>query len=104
MTCANAVSREDGELLEHVLGAAIRTVGIVTVPDELLEMRLALHAHVLVDRHRRESLGSHPDGPQIASRPARGLAAHPGAHSASTAPLLAARAPPSSRPRARNPR
>src|SRR3954471_20094719 len=68
-----AVSREDGELLAHVLGAAIRTVGVVTVPDELLEMRLALHAHVLVDRHRRESLGITPDVSELqkeASAPA----------------------------------
>src|SRR5690242_20428172 len=42
-----AVSREHGELLAHVLGAAIRTVGLVPVPDELLEVRLALHADVL---------------------------------------------------------
>jgi len=60
-----AGSGEHGELLAHVLGTAIRAVGIVTVPDELLEMRLALHAHILVDRHRRESLGSCPDEPQI---------------------------------------
>jgi hypothetical protein len=38
-------------LLPHVRGAAVRTVGIVTVPDELLEVRFALHAHVLVDGH-----------------------------------------------------
>src|SRR5690348_7517574 len=46
-----AVSREDGELLPHVQGAAVRAVWVVTVPDELLEVRLALHAHVLVDGH-----------------------------------------------------
>jgi hypothetical protein len=46
-----AVSCEDGELLPHVRGAAVRAVRIVTVPDELLEVRFALHAHVLVNRH-----------------------------------------------------
>ena len=43
---------EDGELLAHVLGAAVRTVRLLAVPDELLEVRLALHADVFVDRHR----------------------------------------------------
>src|SRR5215475_13275233 len=60
-----AVSGEHGELLAHVRGAAVRAVRVVTVPDELLEMRLALHAHVLVNRHRRGSVGSVPDEPQI---------------------------------------
>src|SRR5207244_1350838 len=60
-----AVSREHGELLAHVLGAAVRTVGVVPVPDELLEVRLALHADVLVDRHRLGSLGGCPDGSQM---------------------------------------
>src|SRR5213076_2227757 len=60
-----AVSGEHGELLAHVRGAAVRAVGVVTVPDELLEVRLALHAHVLVNRHRRGSVGTVPDGPQI---------------------------------------
>src|SRR5437868_10346978 len=64
-----AVSREDGELLAHVLGAAIGTVGIVTVPDELLEMRLALHTHVLVDRHRHGSVSRIPDAPRTSSIP-----------------------------------
>src|SRR5207237_8225569 len=32
-------------------------VAVVAVPDELLEVRLALHADVLVDRHRLGSLG-----------------------------------------------
>src|SRR5438094_5235355 len=47
-----AVRCEDGELLAHVLGAAVRTVRLLAVPDELLEVRLALHADVFVDRHR----------------------------------------------------
>ena len=46
-----AVSCEDGELLPHVRVAAVRAVGIVTVPDELLEVGFALHAHVLVNGH-----------------------------------------------------
>jgi N-acetyltransferase len=62
-----AVSREHGELLPHVLGPAVRAIGVLPVPDELLEVGLALHADVLVDRHRPGSLGSHSDGPQMCS-------------------------------------
>src|SRR5919201_3542936 len=47
-----AVRCEDRELLAHVRRAAVRAVGFLAVPDELLEVRLALHADVLVDRHR----------------------------------------------------
>jgi hypothetical protein len=47
------VCREDRELLANVGGAAIGAVGLLAVSDELLEMRLALHADVLVDRHAR---------------------------------------------------
>src|SRR5256885_3881370 len=61
----SAVSREHGELLAHVLGAAVRTVGVAPVPDELLEVRLALHADVLVDRHRLGSLGRGSDTSQM---------------------------------------
>src|SRR4029077_19151594 len=50
-----------GELLAHVRGLAVRAADRFPVPDELLEVRLAFHAHVLVDRHRRESLGIDPD-------------------------------------------
>src|SRR5436190_2921683 len=71
-----AVSGEHGELLAHVRGAAVRAVGVVTVPDELLEVRLALHAHVLVDRHRRGSVGLAPDGPQTESRTLLATPAH----------------------------
>ena len=47
-----AVHREAGELLEHLRGAALRARhGLVARADELLEVRLALHARVLVDRH-----------------------------------------------------
>ncbi len=43
---------EAGELLEDVRGTALGTRhGLVAHADELLEMRLALHARVLVDRH-----------------------------------------------------
>ncbi len=72
------MSREHGELLTHILGAAVRTIGVVTVPDELLEMRLAFHADVLIDRHRRESLGRAPDAPQMRAKPARVLGGRPG--------------------------
>src|SRR5581483_692356 len=47
-----AVRREHGELLLDLRAAAVRAVGLLAVPDELLEVRLALHADVLVDRHR----------------------------------------------------
>src|SRR5436309_7669071 len=60
-----AVSGEHGELLPHVRGAAVGARRLLVAPDELLEVRLALHAHVLVDRHRLGSLGRSPDGPQI---------------------------------------
>src|SRR3954468_20269722 len=48
-----ALRREDGELLLHLRARAVRAGGRLAVPDELLEMRLALHADVLVDRHTR---------------------------------------------------
>jgi hypothetical protein len=57
-----AVSREHGELLADVRGVAVGAADRFPVPDELLEMRLALHADVLVDRHRCGSLGRDPDG------------------------------------------
>src|SRR5437879_4070549 len=47
-----AVGRKDRELLAHVCAGAFRTVRLLAVSDELLEVRLALHADVLVDRHR----------------------------------------------------
>src|ERR671929_1140346 len=46
-----AVGREHGELLAHVRGLALRAVDLLPVPDEFLEVRLALHADVLVDGH-----------------------------------------------------
>jgi len=46
------VDGEAGELLEDVRGTALGTRhGLVARADELLEVRLALHARVLVDRH-----------------------------------------------------
>ena len=43
---------EARELLQHLCGAALRTGdGLIARADELLEVRLALHARVLVDRH-----------------------------------------------------
>jgi RimJ/RimL family protein N-acetyltransferase len=46
------VDREAGELLEDVRRPALGTGhGLVAHADELLEVRLALHARVLVDRH-----------------------------------------------------
>src|SRR5215210_3071187 len=51
LAAAATAPGEDGELLAHVRRGAIRAVGRVAVADELLEVRLALHAHVFVDRH-----------------------------------------------------
>ena len=42
---------EDRELPQDPRGAAIGARRILVAADELLEMRLAGHAHVLVDRH-----------------------------------------------------
>src|SRR5215217_7310249 len=42
---------EDRELLAHVRGAAVRTIGLPAERDQLLVVRLALHADELVDRH-----------------------------------------------------
>jgi RimJ/RimL family protein N-acetyltransferase len=47
------------ELLENVCGAALRARdGLVGASDELIEVRLALHARVLVDRHGTSVLSS----------------------------------------------
>ena len=51
---SRAVHGERRELLEHVAGAALGAHdGLLGRTDELLEVRLALHARVLVDRHAR---------------------------------------------------
>ena len=51
---------EDRQLAADVFGAAVRAVRLIAVSHELLEVRLARHAHVLVDRHRLVSV-SPPD-------------------------------------------
>ena len=71
------MSREHGELLAHVRGLAVGAIHCLAVPDELLEVRLALHAHVLVDRHRRGSLGMDPDASQNEVRLLPALTAEP---------------------------
>src|SRR5262249_36226696 len=54
-----SVRREDGELLLYLRAAAGGTRRLLAVPDELLEVRLALPADVLVDRHSsKASAGS----------------------------------------------
>src|SRR5215211_1327905 len=55
---ARSVRRENRELLPHFGVSALRAVGLLAVPDELLEVRLALHADVLVDRHEPDC--THP--------------------------------------------
>src|SRR3954467_972483 len=58
--------RERRKLPGDVGRAALRARNLLVPPDELLEVLLALHAHVLVHRHRPGSLGARPDGSQIA--------------------------------------
>src|SRR5262245_45785701 len=51
-----AARSEHGELLRDVPGPAVGARRrLVAEPDELLEVALALHADVLVDRHRPQS-------------------------------------------------
>jgi hypothetical protein len=59
---AAAVRREDGELLPHVGGAAVGAIRIGAPANELLEMRLALHADVLVDGHAKSLVSSSNKG------------------------------------------
>src|SRR5919197_3112696 len=53
--------RERRELARDVARAALRTRHLFVATDELLEVLLALHADVLVHRHRPGSLGPAPD-------------------------------------------
>src|SRR5205814_5801448 len=48
-----AVHGERRELARDVRSGAVRAGDLLFAPHELLEMRLALHADVLVDRHAR---------------------------------------------------
>src|SRR5438094_5841334 len=59
--------RELGELPSDLRRSAVRAGDLLIPPNELLEVRLALHAHVLVHRHRPGSLGAWPDGRQPAN-------------------------------------
>src|SRR5712692_6792904 len=59
--------RERRELPGDVGRAALRAGNHLIPPDELLEVLLALHADVLVHRHRSGSLRAPPDGRQIPS-------------------------------------
>src|SRR6266516_4086804 len=54
--------RERRELPGDIGSAALRAGNQLIPPDELLEVLLALHADVLVHRHRSGSLGTLPDG------------------------------------------
>ena len=57
------MSGEHGELPADVRGLAVRAIRIgLRNADELLEVRLAFHAHVLVDRHRTGSVVDPPAG------------------------------------------
>src|SRR5207245_3412306 len=59
-----AVSREHRELLRHLDRPAVGAARALAGSDELLEVGFALHADVLVDRHRHGSLGTRPDARQ----------------------------------------
>ena len=72
---------EGRDLLEHVRGAAGRACDdLVVAADELVEMLLALHARVLVDRHEASVLSSSVE--RAASTRARGPDRPPGAAAA----------------------
>ena len=68
-----AVHREAGELLQDLRRTALRTRDrLVARADELIEVRLALHARVLVDRHAPSVLSrgvevEHSDRSRVAS-------------------------------------
>ena len=51
---AGAVRREDRELPLRLRRPAVGAGGSLVTADELLEVRLAAHADVLVDRHRAQ--------------------------------------------------
>src|SRR5207237_2434899 len=53
--------RERRELPGDVGRGTLRARDLLIAPDKLLEMLLALHADVLVHRHRSGSLGPGPD-------------------------------------------
>ncbi len=53
---AGADHRERRELLGDLCCAALRAEDFLVAPDKLLEVRLALHADVLVHRHRPASV------------------------------------------------
>src|SRR5256885_6838670 len=53
--------RERRELARHVRRPALRARDLLVAADQLLEVLLALHADVLVHRHRPESLGPRAD-------------------------------------------
>jgi hypothetical protein len=74
---AGADGGEDRELAPHVRSAAVRTRRLLAVADELLEVRLALHADVFVDRHGEESSRwrASASAPGACAAFARGIAA-----------------------------
>src|SRR5262249_18451761 len=75
--------RERRELARDVRRPALRARDLFVAADQLLEVLLALHADVLVHRHRSESLGPAAD----AGRRCRaGRAAEEPASTAGTAP------------------
>ena len=63
-----AVHGERGELLQHLGGAAARAGDDLRLAaDELVEVLLALHARVLVDRHRRVYVSPETGGARVAA-------------------------------------
>ena len=65
--CVPCVAKTENCFCTFAL-AAVGAVRRLAVPDELLEVRLALHADVFVDRHRSRSVDIRPDvgGPAAA--------------------------------------
>src|SRR5689334_7809063 len=64
------VRRERGELAGDLCRAAVGARRLLVAPDELLEVGLALHADVLVDRHG-PSLAAHGAHAKRSRHPAR---------------------------------
>jgi O-antigen biosynthesis protein WbqP len=66
---AHAVGGEDRDLAPDVGGAAVGAVGVLAQTDELFEVRLALHAHELVDRHGVDATTRRLQNPHVPDVP-----------------------------------
>jgi hypothetical protein len=66
----HTVHGEGGELARDVGRGAVGALDLLLAADELLEMRLALHADVLVDRHGSDASATRSTGAEPGSRAA----------------------------------